>query len=101
LEVFHKKIKPGHSSKQEHRIGAPFLGEADVVGHKSETKGRRESKIRRKLSGKKVDHGDGEGSKDQRNDTEIPFGFCKGIKLMGENEEKGRMKEDWVLFIEF
>jgi len=77
------------------------LGEADVVRHKSQGKGDGKGDGRRKLSGKKVDHGDGDGSKNQRNDTEILFWFCKGIKLMGEDEEKGRMKEGWVLFIEF
>ena len=72
-----------------------------MVRHKSQGKGAGKGDIRRELSGKKIDHGNGKGSKDQRNDTEIPFGFCKGIEVMGENKKKGRMEEGWVLFIEF
>jgi len=77
------------------------LGEADVVRHKSQREGAGKGDGRRKLPGKKVDHGDREDSRDQRNDTEIPFRFCKGIKLMGKNKKKGRVKVCRVLFIEF
>ena len=72
-----------------------------MIGHEGQREGAGKGDGRRKLSGKKVDHGNGNGPKDQRNDTEIPFWFCKGIKLMSEDEEKGRMKKSWVLFIEF
>ncbi len=71
-----------------------------MVRHKSQGKGTGKSDGRRKLPSKEVDHGDRKGTKNQRNDTEIPFCFCKGIKkLMGEDEEKGRMKVCRVLFI--
>lgn len=53
------------------------------------------------MPGNEVNHRNGKSSEDQGNDTEIPFWFCKGVKLMGEDEEKGRMKESWVFFIEF
>jgi hypothetical protein len=72
-----------------------------VVCHKCEGKGAGKGDGQGKRSGEEINYGDGEGSKDQRNDTKIPFWFCKGKKMMGENEEKGRMKEGWVLFIEF
>ena len=68
---------------------------------KSQGKGAGKGDGRGKLPGKKIDHGNGKGSKDQRKDTEIPFWFCKGKQLMGENKKKRRMKEGWVFFIEF
>jgi hypothetical protein len=72
-----------------------------MVGHEGQREGAGKGDGRRKLPRKEIDHRDGEGSKDQRNDTEIPFRFCKGIKLMGDNKKKRRMEEGWVLFIEF
>jgi hypothetical protein len=54
-----------------------------MIDHKGQRESAGKGDGRRKLSGKKVDHGNGEDSRDQRNDTKIPFWFCKGIKLMG------------------
>ena len=56
---------------------------------------------RRKLPGKEIDHWDRENSEDQGNDAQIPFWFCKGIKLMGKDEEKGRMEKGWIFCVEF
>jgi hypothetical protein len=72
-----------------------------MVGHEGQREGAGKGDGKRKLPGKYVDHRNGKGSKDQRNDTEIPFWFCKGKQLMGQNKKKRRMKEGWVLFIEF
>ena len=72
-----------------------------MVGHKSQRKGARKSDSHRELSGKQIDHGDGEGSEDQGDDSEVSFGFWEGIELMGENEEEGRMKVTWILLIKF
>jgi hypothetical protein len=98
--MLNKKVQADHSDEHQQGIGAPVLGEADVVGHKSQGKNARKGDGRRKLSGKNVDHRNGKDSKDQRNNTEIPFRFWKGIKLMGENIKKRRVKVCWVLFIE-
>jgi hypothetical protein len=53
------------------------------------------------LSCKQIDHGDGEDSEDQGDNPEVSFGFGERIELVGENEEKGRMKIRGILFIEF
>jgi hypothetical protein len=53
------------------------------------------------LSCKQIDHGDGEDSEDQGDNPEVSFGFGERIELVGENEEKGRVKIRRILFIEF
>jgi hypothetical protein len=53
------------------------------------------------LSCEKIDQGDGEGPEDQRDDSEVPFGFGEGIELMGEDEEERGVKIRGVLFIKF
>jgi hypothetical protein len=53
-----------------------------MVGHESQRKGTGESDGRGKSSCKEIDHGYGKGSKDQRDDPEIPFGFGERIELV-------------------
>jgi len=99
--VFYEEIEACHSKEHEQGVRASILGEADVVGHEGQRKGTGKGDERRKLSCKEIDHGDGEGSEDQGDNPEVSFGLGKRIELVGENEEKGRMKIRWILFIEF
>ena len=77
------------------------MGETDVVGHEGEGYGARKCDSRRKLTCKKINHGDGEGAKDQGDDAEVSFGFGEGVEKVSEDEEEGRMKEAGILFIKF
>jgi len=99
--VFYEEIEACHPKEHEQGVRASILGEADMVGHKGERKSTSKGNERRKLSCKEIDHGDGEGSEDQGDNPEVSFGLGKRIELVGENEEKGRMKIRWILFIEF
>jgi hypothetical protein len=99
--VFYEEIEACHSEEHEQGVRASILGEADVVGHEGQRKGTGKGDERRKLSGKQIDHGDGEDSEDQGDDPEVSFGLGERIELVGENEKKGRMKIGWILFIEF
>jgi hypothetical protein len=97
----HKKVESSHSEEHEQGVGASILGEADVVGHEGQREGRWEGDRRGKRSCKEIDHGNGESSKDQRDDAKVSFWFGERIELMGENKEKGRMNEAWIFFIKF
>jgi hypothetical protein len=97
----HQEVKPHHSKKHKQGIGASILGEADVVSHEGQREDTRKGDERRKLFCKQIDHGDGEDSEDQGDNPEVSFGLGERIELVGENEEKGRMKIRWILFIEF
>jgi len=70
-----------------------------VVGHEGKREGARNRDGRRKRSGKKIDHGDGEGSEDQRDHPEISFRFRERIELIGKNKENRRMKKSRVFFV--
>jgi hypothetical protein len=72
-----------------------------VVGHEGQREGAREGDGGGEGSCKKVDYGNGESSKDQRDDSKVSFGFGERIELVGENEEEGRMKEAGVPFVKF
>jgi hypothetical protein len=72
-----------------------------MVGHEAQRESTGKGDEWRKLSCEEIDQGDGEGSKDQRDDSEVPFGFGKGVELMGEDEEERRVKIRGVLFIKF
>jgi len=72
-----------------------------MVGHKGQGKSTSKGDGRGELSGKEIDHGNGEDSKDQRKDTKVSFRFGERIKLMGEDKEEGRMKIGWILLIKF
>jgi hypothetical protein len=64
LKVFDKKVESYHSEKHKHGIRTSVLRKADMVGHEGQREGTGKGDGRRKLSGKKVDHGNGKGSKD-------------------------------------
>ncbi len=81
--MFHQEVQTAHSEEQNQGVRTTVLGKADMVGHEGQGKSAREGNRRGERSGKEVKHGDGEGSEDQRDDAEIPLGFCKGIKKMG------------------
>ncbi len=53
-----------------------------MVNHESEREGARKSNGGGEELREKVDHRDGKGSKDQRNDTKVPFWFCERVKLV-------------------
>ena len=72
-----------------------------MVGHKGQGKSTSKGDGRGELSCKQIDHGDGEDSEDQGDNPEVSFGVGERIELVGENEEKGRMKIRWILFVEF
>jgi hypothetical protein len=63
------------------------LGEVDMIDHKAEREGTRESNPRRKLFCQKINHGNRENSEKKRDNTEVSFRICKWIKHMGENKE--------------
>ena len=96
-----KKIEARHPEEHEQGVRASILGEADVVSHEGQRKGTGKGDERRKLSGKQIDHGDGEDSEDKGDNPEVSFGLGERIELVGKDEEKGRMKIRWILFIEF
>ncbi len=97
----HKEIKTSHSKEHEHGIGSSILGEADVVGHEGQRKGTGEGDRKGKRSCEEIDHGDGEDSEDQRNDSKVSFWLGERVELMGENKKEGRMKISRFLFIKF
>jgi hypothetical protein len=96
--VFHKKEETNHSKKHDQRIGTSLLREANVVSHEGKRKGAGKGNVRREQSCKKINHGYGEHSKDERNNTQISFRFFKWIKKMRENKEKRRMKIRRLIF---
>ena len=77
------------------------MRETDVVGHEGQREGAGKGNVRRKLSCKEIDHEYRKGSKNQRDNAEVSFGFWERIELMGEDEKERRMEEGWVLFIKF
>jgi hypothetical protein len=99
--VFYEEIEARHSEEHEQGVRASILGEADVVSHEGQREGTGKGDERRKLFCKQIDHGDGEDSEDQGDNPEVSFGLGERIELVGENEEKGRMKIRWILFVEF
>jgi hypothetical protein len=70
-----------------------------MVGHEGQRKGTWKGDGVGEGSSKKIDHGDGEGSEDQRDNAKIPFWVLKWIKEMGEDEKEGGVEESWVLFV--
>jgi hypothetical protein len=85
--MFHKEVKTSYSKKHKQRVGPPLLGEADMIGHKGEGKGRRKGNGRGKVFRQEIKHGNGEDSKDQRNNSEVSFWLCKWIEDMGQNKK--------------
>jgi len=98
--VLHEEIEACHSEEHKQGVGASILRETDVVGHKAQREGAGKGDERRKLSCKKIDHGDGKSSEDQGDDSEVSFGLAERIQLMGENKEKGRVKISRIPLIE-
>ena len=70
-----------------------------MVCHEGQTNGAGKSNSGREGSSEEIDHGDGEGSKDQRDDSEVPLGFCKRIKEMGQEIEERGLKVSGIFFI--
>jgi hypothetical protein len=89
--MFHKEVEAGYSEKHEQRIRASILGETDVIGHQGQREGTEKCNVRRKLSCKEIDHGDGEGSENQRDDPEVSFWLCEWVELVGKDEKEGRV----------
>jgi len=63
------------------------LGEVDMIDHKAEGEGTRESNPHRKLSCQEINHGNRENSEKKGNNTEVSFRICKWIKQMSENKK--------------
>jgi hypothetical protein len=99
--VLHEEIEACHSKEHKQGVGTPVLGEANVVGHENQRQGAGKGGERRKLSCKKIDHGDGKGSEDQGDNSKVSLGLGERIELVSENKEEGRMKIRRVLFIKF
>jgi hypothetical protein len=99
--VFYEEVQTCHSQEHKQGVGAAVLGEANVVGHKGQREGAEKSNGRRELSCKEIDHGDGKGSEDQGDDSEVSFRSGKRIELVGEDEEERRVKVRRILLIEF
>jgi hypothetical protein len=95
----HEEVQPCHPKKHEQRVRASILGEADMVSHKGQGKCARNSNRPRKLLSEKIDHRDGEDSKDQRDNPKISFRFGERIELMGNHEKKGGLEISWIVFI--
>ena len=96
--MFHKEVEPCHSDEHEEGIGTSILRKADVVSHEGQREGTGEGDRRRERSCKEIEHGDGEGSEDQWDDPQIPFGIGKRIELMGEYKKEGGLKEGRIFF---
>ncbi len=70
-----------------------------MVGHNGQGHDAWKGDERRKLSCKKIDHGDGKSPEDQGDDSKISLRPGERIELMGENKEKGRVKIRRILLI--
>lgn len=97
--MFHQKKETGHTPKESQRIYPTLLRVMDMISHQGQCQSARKGNSGREGSGEKIDHRQGEHSKDQRNDPEIPFGFWEGVKNVGEDEKKRGMKMGRVLLI--
>ncbi len=83
----HKEIKAAYPEKHEQRIRASILGETDVIRHKGQREGTEKCNGGRKLSCKEIDHGDGEGSENKRDDPKVPFWFCEWVELVRKDKK--------------
>lgn len=72
-----------------------------MIGHKGQRKSTRKGDAGREGSCEKVNHGDGKGSKDKRQESKIPFRLCKRIKRVGENKKKRGVEIRRILLVEF
>jgi hypothetical protein len=63
-----------------------------MVGHEGQRKSTGNSDACRELPCEEIDHGDGKGSENERNDSKVPFGFSEWIELMSKDKKQGRMK---------
>jgi hypothetical protein len=70
-----------------------------MIGHQSQCNGGWEGNFGREGPGKQIKHRQGEHSKNQRNDPEIPFGFWEGVKNVGEDEKEWGVKVGWILLV--
>ena len=70
-----------------------------MISHEGEGEHTRTRDGRGEGSGKEIDHKNRKGSKNQGNDAEIPFGFCKRVELVGEHKEEGRVKKSGILSV--
>ena len=95
-----KEKKPNHSKEHHQGIRAAILRKTDMVSHEGQRKSAWNSNRRGKESCKKIDHGDGESPEDKRDDPKISLRFFKWVEDMGENIEKGGVKEVSRMFFE-
>jgi hypothetical protein len=95
--VFHQKKETEHAPKEGQRIYPTLLRVVDMISHQGQCQSARKGNSGREGSSEKIDHRQGEHSKDQRNDPEIPFGFWEGVKNVGEDEKERGMKMGRVL----
>ena len=78
--MFHEEIEPAYSEKEEESVGTSVLGKRNVVSHEGEGEGTGQGNTCRELSGEEVDHWDRKGSKDERNNPNVLFWFCKWVE---------------------
>ncbi len=71
-----------------------------MVGHEGKGDGAGEGDRGRELFGEEVEHGDGEGAKEEGEDAEVSFWFLEGVEEVGEDEEEWGVEVGWILLIE-
>ena len=70
-----------------------------MVGHEGQSESTGERNVLGELPCQKIEHGDGEGAKDQGYNAKVSFGFFEWEKKMGEDKKEGRMEEGWVFLV--
>jgi len=101
LKVFQQEIGGRHAQEHYQRVRTSVLGEADVVGQEGEEESTQTGNSWRELFRKEIDHWDGKGSENQRNDAKISLGGGEGIEKMCNNIEEGRVQVERIFLIKF
>jgi hypothetical protein len=99
--MLHKETKPSHSEEHEQGVATSILRKTDMISHEGQRKSTRKGYGLRERSCEKIDHRDGEDSEEKGYNSEVLFRFGERIKLVGKDEEEGRMKIRRILFIQF
>ena len=87
LKMFHQEIGCRHSKEHYQRVRTPVLGKTNMIGHEGQKQCTQSGDSWRELFRKEIDHWDGKGSENQRNDAKISLRFWKGLKEMGKHKE--------------
>jgi len=85
--VSEKEVESGHPEEQKQGIRSSILRKIDVVGHQCQREGAGNGDGMRKLSSEEIDHGDGESSKDERNDPKVSLWFGEWVELVSKDKK--------------